>query len=201
MKVIAFFYYLFIYYDITVCAVLFCIVFCACGLRVCVCVRVCLCVCLCVGIGSEWYHIPPVLHTNLLSPFHSSPPVGHGAKWQSHVIAHWEHQFLANINRTLADQKGRDPIPGGLEPTPSSPHLRLSVLEWLDVVVDVVLLLWLSCSCGCWVHVLLFTMNAHEDCLKRVWCVACGMEHPVGLAPVTGTVFEWDVYLCSMLDP
>lgn len=110
----------------------------------------------------------PVLHTNLLSPFHSSPPVGHGAQWQSHVIAHWERQFLANINRTLADQKGRDPIPGEQEPTLSSP-------------APVCLGMTGCCSC-CFVAVIVIYLwmlgtrsSLYYEChLKREWCVTCG---------------------------
>lgn len=126
------------------------------------CVGACVCVSVQIWVVNDTTHL--CLHTNLFSPFHSSPLVGHGAQWQSHVIAHWERQFLANINRTLADQKGRDRHPEGRSPTLSLSHLRLSVCEWLNVVYIVI------------------AVNATQGlCRKGEWCVTCGMKYSVCL--------------------
>lgn len=51
--------------------------------------------------------------TNLAVTVPFIPLIGHGALWQSHVFAHWERQFLANFNRTVAHKKGRATCTGG----------------------------------------------------------------------------------------
>lgn len=76
--------------------------------------------------------------TNLVVTIPFIPPIGHGALWQSHVFAHWERQFLANFNRTVAHKKGRATCTGGgANPT----HLFTRLLTCL--VCECVLLDWL----------------------------------------------------------
>lgn len=58
-------------------------------------------------------HAPVAPPTNLVVTVPFIPPIGHGALWQSHVFAHWERQFLANFNRTVAHKKGRATCTGG----------------------------------------------------------------------------------------
>lgn len=99
-------------------------------------VNLCVCMCTCVCACLYMYSIcepqqtrlplcaedckrkvqphPPVAPpTNLVVTVPFIPPIGHGALWQSHVFAHWERQFLANFNRTVAHKKGRATCTGG----------------------------------------------------------------------------------------
>lgn len=94
--------------------------------------------------------------TNVVVTVPFIPPIGHGALWQSHVFAHWERQFLANFNRTIAHKKGRATCTGG-GANPAHLFIRLLTclvcecvpLDWLMsylVVVEFVEC-WMSLIC------------------------------------------------------
>lgn len=73
----------------------------------------------------------------------SIPPIGHGALWQPHVFAHWEHQFLANFNRTLTHQKGTSHCLHGGKSHTEPPHLiRLFMRMSVDVCLLIGLCIW-----------------------------------------------------------
>lgn len=100
--------------------------------------------------------------TNLVVTVPFIPPIGHGALWQSHVFAHWERQFLANFNRTVAHKKGRATCTGGgANPPPtsqiaSSPVLSVDVCLWIGWCR----IWWLWSLAECWMSLicLLFWM-------------------------------------------
>lgn len=102
----------------------------------------------CWGIGAT----PPSCcsSTNLIVTVPFIPPIGHGALWQSHVFAHWERQFLANINRTVAHKKGRATCTAaGANPTHLFAHLltclvcRCVPLDWSMLYLVVVESCWM----------------------------------------------------------
>lgn len=63
--------------------------------------------------GKDATTYPRCSSTNLVVTVPFIPSIGHGALRQSHVFAHWERQFLANFNRTVAHKKGRATCTGG----------------------------------------------------------------------------------------
>lgn len=89
--------------------------------------------------------------TNLAVTVPFIPLIGHGALWQSHVFAHWERQFLANFNRTVAHKKGRATCTGGgADPQPPLVLLLLTCLvcgcvplDWLMSYLVVVESCWM----------------------------------------------------------
>ena len=117
--------------------------------------------CMCVGVCVTQHTQLPVCwgvtphsccsSTNLAVTVPFIPLIGHGALWQSHVFAHWERQFLANFNRTVAYKKGRATCSGGgANPTllffTSSPVLSVVCAYGLvDVVFGCVVLLNALC--------------------------------------------------------
>lgn len=133
-----------------------------------------LCVCVCVWASADTLylcaeakkkvqpHAPVAPPTNLVVTVPFIPPIGHGALWQSHVFAHWERQFLANFNRTVAHKKGRATCTGGganpahLFLLASSPVLSVNVCPWIGRCR----IWWLWCRVECWMSLscLLFWM-------------------------------------------
>ena len=121
--------------------------------------------------------------TNLVVTVPFIPPIGHGALWQSHVFAHWERQFLANFNRTVAHKKGRATCTGGgAKPA----HLCTRLLTCL--VCGCVPLDWLMLSLvvveSCWM-LNVTDLPLVPNVLRSFWCdmnVGCILANAVWLA-------------------